>query len=105
MSTEDNKFAKLLVERKHLLNDVAGINYCGSTKPRKGFIQPSTYFCDNIVLWTLCHDHSKADENMSFTTTNAIAIGNIRSILKDLIGKPNLKYIGRGMDRDPDVAR
>jgi hypothetical protein len=59
---ENNQYAKLFSQRKHLLNDIGRINYVDGADFGKGFSQSSTYFCDNIVLWTICHDHSKSDE-------------------------------------------
>lgn len=105
MPADDNKYAKILLERKYLLNDIAGINYCGSTEARKGFPEVMEYFCDNIILWTLCHNHSKIDANRSFVVTNDSAVGIIRNIIKEFIDKPNLKYIGRGMDHEYDKIR
>lgn len=105
MPAEDNQYAKLLVDRKHLLNDIGRINYCDSTESEEGFSRPKDYFCDNVVFWTLCHDHSKNDEKKSFVTTNAIAIGSVRAIVTEYLDKPNPKYIGRGKDHDPDTTR
>ncbi|KAG0038943.1 hypothetical protein BGZ83_002947, partial [Gryganskiella cystojenkinii] len=45
------------------------------------------------------------DENKPFATSTSSAIGIIRSILAKYLDNPNLKYIGRGRDRDPDDAR
>jgi hypothetical protein len=105
MPADDNKYSKMLLERKHLLNDVGGINYCSSTEAGEGFSRSVEYFCDNIIVWTLCHNHSKVDSNRSFAVTNDSAIGIVRNIIKEFINKPNLKYIGRGIDHEPDSVR
>lgn len=101
----DSQVRTILKNYSYLSNDVAGIEYPKGKKV-EGFSHRSRYTCDNIVLWMLCHDTpQKKGTTDRHGTTTAFAIITAREILRKYMGIPNLKFIGRGKDKGPDLYR
>lgn len=99
----ESQIRKIYKEYNYLLNDTSDIIYPEGDGV-SGFHHKSAYLCDNIVLWMLCHDTDKKSVG-HYGTTTGFALGTIREILRKYIEKPNLKFIGRGRDKNPDTIR
>jgi hypothetical protein len=97
---DDYPFQNLLDGYKYLMNDVADINYVDSTDEGHGFPDTSTYICDNVVFWALCHDYSKSQEKTQYAITTGMARAIVENVLDKYVDKPNVKYIGRGQDKE-----